>query len=55
MGAASQAEVDNAQLALDSAKASMTATLDQLTIFRNQRWKSNSQCGFLQGTLFAKA
>lgn len=32
LGAASQAEVDNAQLALDSAKASMTATLDQLEV-----------------------
>lgn len=32
MGAASQAEVDNAQLTLDSAKASMTATLDQLEV-----------------------
>ena len=32
LGAASQAEVDNAQLALDSAKASMTVTLDQLEV-----------------------
>ena len=32
LGAASQAEVDNAQLALDSARTSMTATLDQLEV-----------------------